>query len=113
MYPPMYCSEYDNTNKVILGPFKLYSKKVNKYTIPRTVAWCFDITICLRVTNWILLVCGVYVNLHIFTCLTFMYFTICSCDKVLRGEWINIAKHVLDGQHVSVTKFFVLRDKNL
>ena len=37
MHLPTYCSEYDNTNKVIVGLFKWYSKWFIKYTIPGRV----------------------------------------------------------------------------
>ena len=86
---------------------------VNKYTIPRMSVWCFESTICISFTNLVVLLCSIYVSIHVFTCLTFIYFTLFSCCKLGRGEWMNMAKHMLDGLHASVIKRFVPWDKNL
>ena len=88
-------------------------KMVNKYTIPRMSVWCFESTICISFTNLVVLLCSIYVSIHVFTCLTFIYFTFFSCCKLGRGEWINMAKHILDGLHVSVTKILVPHKKKL
>ena len=66
---------------------------VNKYTIPRMSVWCFESTISLRFTNRILLLCYMYVILHIFTCLTFIYFTFLAAvnsGEVKGWTWQNI-----------------------
>ena len=88
-------------------------KIVDGYTISRTSLWGFESTICIRLTNGNWPLCGISVNLHVFRCLIFQYFTFCRSCKRFRGELMNMVKHMLDGLNVYVKKHLVPQERNI